>query len=57
MEWLRWNMRGINKRYKQKKLTQYLKEQRIKLAGLVETRVKHHKVEKIIKKSSAWVEV
>ncbi|XP_060190886.1 uncharacterized protein LOC132620215 [Lycium barbarum] len=40
MTWLFWNVRGINKRYKQKELKQYLLNKRIKLAGIVETRVK-----------------
>lgn len=43
MTWLIWNMRGINKRYKQKELRKYLQDNHIKIAGLVETKVKENK--------------
>ncbi|XP_019244422.1 PREDICTED: uncharacterized protein LOC109224288 [Nicotiana attenuata] len=43
MTWIIWNIKGINKRYKQKELKQYLKENHIKIAGLLETRVKENK--------------
>ncbi|XP_060210892.1 uncharacterized protein LOC132637893 [Lycium barbarum] len=50
MNWLAWNIKGLNKVYKQKELSIYLKDQRIKLAGIVETRVKEHKAPNIVKK-------
>ncbi|XP_060210949.1 uncharacterized protein LOC132637959 [Lycium barbarum] len=43
MKCLIWNVRGINKRYKQKELKQYLRNNNIKLAGLIKTRVKQGK--------------
>lgn len=43
MAWLFWNVRRINKRYKQKELKQYLKDNHIKLVALLETRVKQNK--------------
>ena len=39
MKWFFWNVRGMNKRYKQKKIKLLLKN-KVNLAGLVETRVK-----------------
>lgn len=50
MTWLFWNVRGINKRYKQKELKQYLRDKQIRLAGLVETRVKENKAQSIASK-------
>jgi len=43
-------MRRINNRYKQKELAMYPKENRVKIAGLVETRVKDHRVQTIYNK-------
>ncbi|XP_075095313.1 uncharacterized protein LOC142173590 [Nicotiana tabacum] len=43
-------MRGINKRYKQKELAKYLKENIIKIAELVETRVKEHRAQAVYNK-------
>ena len=43
MKWLFWNMRGINKRYKQKEIKMLIKN-KVCLAGLVETRVKNNKL-------------
>lgn len=48
MTWLIWNIRGLNKRHKQKEIKQYIKEKHYKLAGLVETKVKEDKAEKVI---------
>ncbi|XP_070009747.1 uncharacterized protein [Nicotiana sylvestris] len=48
MTWLIWNIRGLNKRYKQKEINQYIKDKHIKLAGLVETKVKEGNAVKII---------
>lgn len=39
MSWLVWNVRGTNKRYKQKELSRYVKDNHIKLVGSIETRV------------------
>lgn len=47
MIWLFWNIRGVNKRYKQKELRNYIKAKKIKLAGIIETRVKEHKFQAI----------
>lgn len=47
MKWLFWNVRGVNKRYKQKELRNYMKNNNIKLVGLVETRVKEHNAQNI----------
>lgn len=43
-----WNIRGLNKRHKQKELSLYPKEKKIKLAGIVETRVKEEKASIIL---------
>ena len=40
MKWLFWNVRGINKRYKQKEIKLLLLQNKINMAGLIETRVK-----------------
>ncbi|XP_019252764.1 PREDICTED: uncharacterized protein LOC109231560 [Nicotiana attenuata] len=48
MTWLIWNIRGLNKRYKQKDIKQYIKDKHIKLAGLVETKVKEGNAGKVI---------
>ncbi|XP_075091856.1 uncharacterized protein LOC142172006 [Nicotiana tabacum] len=50
MSWLAWNVRGLNKRYKQKEIATYHKENKVKLVGLVETRVKDHNACKISRK-------
>lgn len=41
-------MRGVNKRYKQNEVKKLLHNKQIKLAGLIETRVKYHKVDRIL---------
>lgn len=41
-------MRGVNKRYKQEELKDYIKSRDIKLAGIIETRVKEHNVARVI---------
>ncbi|XP_075080191.1 uncharacterized protein LOC142165728 [Nicotiana tabacum] len=48
MTWYTWNMRDINKSYKQKELKNYLKTVKIYLVGLVEIRVKQHNAMKIL---------
>ncbi|XP_059310190.1 uncharacterized protein LOC132061374 [Lycium ferocissimum] len=48
MSSLFWNIRGINKRYKQKELKKYLGNKRIRLAGLIETRVKDHNKARVL---------
>ncbi|KAK4734020.1 hypothetical protein R3W88_008281 [Solanum pinnatisectum] len=48
MTWVFWNVRGGNKWYKRKELKNYIKSKHIKLAGLVETRVKTHKASQVI---------
>ncbi|KAH0698460.1 hypothetical protein KY284_012675 [Solanum tuberosum] len=48
MIWLFWNIRGLNKRHKQKEVKQFLLNKRIRLAGIVETRVKEHNMTKIL---------
>ncbi|XP_070017064.1 uncharacterized protein LOC142172435 [Nicotiana tabacum] len=42
-----WNVRGINKRYKQKEIKQYLIENHIKIAGLVEAKVKENNAQHV----------
>uniref|UniRef100_M1B958 Endonuclease/exonuclease/phosphatase n=1 Tax=Solanum tuberosum TaxID=4113 RepID=M1B958_SOLTU len=42
MKWVFWNVRGVNKRYKQKELKAYLQTNKISVAGLIETRVNEH---------------
>lgn len=49
INWLFWNVRGVNKRYKQKELHNYIRNKNIKLAGLMETRVKEHNFKRVIK--------
>jgi len=48
MNWLCWNIRGINKRYKQKELKNWIARKKLQFVCLVETRVKVHKAEKIV---------
>lgn len=48
MKWLFWNIQGINKSYKQKELKLYLKNKKIKFAGLIKTRVKDHNISKVL---------
>lgn len=50
MTWLFWNIRGVNKGYKQKELKQYLKENHIKLTAFLETRVKENNAQCIASK-------
>ncbi|KAK4736882.1 hypothetical protein R3W88_000579 [Solanum pinnatisectum] len=55
MTWLVWNVRGINKKYKQKELNTCIRENHIKLVGLVETKVKMNKVDAISQRIvSGW---
>ena len=42
-------MRGMNKRYKQKEIKLFLQNNKVSLAGLIETRVKEVNVKAIIK--------
>lgn len=49
MKWLFWNIRGVNKRYKQKKVIKYIRSNKIKLIGLVKTKVKEENAQKISK--------
>ena len=42
MQWSFWNVRGMNKRYKQKEIKQFLLNNKVSLAGLIETRVKEN---------------
>ena len=39
MRWTFWNVRGMNKRYKQKEIKKFLQNNKVSLAGLIETRV------------------
>ncbi|KAH0642121.1 hypothetical protein KY290_033725 [Solanum tuberosum] len=48
MSWIIWNVRRINKWYKQKELKLYLRNKHIKLAALLETRVKAHKAPRVL---------
>ncbi|XP_060217125.1 uncharacterized protein LOC132644554 [Lycium barbarum] len=48
MTWLCWNVRGINKRYKQKELKYYITSKKLKFVCLVETRVKRHRVASVL---------
>ncbi|XP_060170305.1 uncharacterized protein LOC132601217 [Lycium barbarum] len=50
MSWLVWNIRGTNKRYKQRELCTYIRDNHFKLVGLVETRVKQDKAAAIANK-------
>ncbi|XP_019263542.1 PREDICTED: uncharacterized protein LOC109241272 [Nicotiana attenuata] len=49
MTWVIWNVRGINKRYKQKELKIYVQNKQIKLAGFLETRVKENRDNRVFK--------
>lgn len=58
MSWLIWNVRGFNKRYKKKELRHYLRANHIKLASLLETRVKEGKVKGILTNVfSGWMSI
>lgn len=48
MTWLIWNIRGLNKRYKQKEGKQYINEKQIVLASLVERKLKEAKTGMVI---------
>ncbi|XP_069143463.1 uncharacterized protein [Solanum lycopersicum] len=48
MKWLFWNMRGINKRYKQKEIKMLI-QNKVCLASLVETRVKNNKLSSVLR--------
>lgn len=55
MKWVMWNVPDINKRYKQKELKKYLHINKIRLAGLVETRVKEHNIKGVVQAiASGW---
>ncbi|XP_019234330.1 PREDICTED: uncharacterized protein LOC109214833 [Nicotiana attenuata] len=43
MNWLSWNVRGANKKYKKKELRKYIKTKHITLAGITEIKVREHK--------------
>ncbi|XP_070002551.1 uncharacterized protein [Nicotiana sylvestris] len=49
MTWVIWNVRGINKRYKQKELKIYVQNKQIKLAVFLETRVKKNRANRVFK--------
>lgn len=49
MTLLVWNIREVNKNYKQKELRNYMKTKKIKFISLLETRVKQHRSERISK--------
>ena len=49
MKWFFWNVRGMNKRYKQKEIKLLLQNNKVTLAGLIETRVKENNVKTILK--------
>lgn len=49
MNWLFWSIRGVNKRYKQKEVREYIRSNKIKLVGLVETKVKEGNAQRISK--------
>lgn len=48
MNWLVWNIKGVNKKHKQKEFKKMLQMKKISLFGLIETRVKQHKANKIL---------
>ena len=48
MKWLFWNVRGMNKRYKQKEIKMLI-QNKVCLAGLVETRVKNNKLSSVLR--------
>ena len=47
IKWLFWDVRGMNKRYKQKEI-KLLLQNKVSLAGLVETRVKRNNVRSVM---------
>lgn len=53
-----WNVRGINKPFKQKEVSLFHKKSKLSVAGLLETRVKEVKANKIVPKVArgwSWV--
>lgn len=48
MTWLVWNVRGVNKRYKQKEVNKVLQNKKVKLASLIETRVKQPHMQRVL---------
>ena len=44
MKWSFWNVRGMNKKYKQKEIKLFLQNNKVSLAGLIETSVKEFNV-------------
>lgn len=49
MNWVFWNIRCVSKRYKQKEVKVYIKVNKIKLVGLIETKVKEKNAQRIAK--------
>ncbi|XP_075108929.1 uncharacterized protein LOC142180761 [Nicotiana tabacum] len=47
-----WNIRGLNKPYKQKELKNFLQKNKIDILGCLETRVKEKKAKKILYKAA-----
>lgn len=50
MSVITWNIRGLNKTYKQKEVREFIRSNNKALIALVEHRVKEHKTNDIIKK-------
>ena len=50
MKWLFWNVRGMNKRYKQKEIKLLLLQNKVTMAGLIETRVKEKNMKTVRKR-------
>ncbi|XP_060190791.1 uncharacterized protein LOC132620097 [Lycium barbarum] len=48
MTWLCWNVRGMNKRYKQNELKYYIASKKLNFVCQVETRVKIHRVASVL---------
>ena len=49
MKWFFWNVRGMNKRYKQKEIKLLLLQNKVSMAGLIETRVKEKNMKIVLK--------
>lgn len=45
-----WNVRGLNRPFKQKEMTLFMKKYKIEVMGIVETRVKENKARKFTQK-------
>ena len=48
MKWLFWNVRGMNKRYNHKEIKLLLLQNKINMAGLIETRVKEKNMKTVL---------